>query len=226
MFVKDAGRPGSFMHMNSLAVPGYEARSGQIVGILKQMKEEFEANLAEARKLEAKNVEDYTTLKAAKEQEMAATKKLVQESEADLAAFQEKHAQAMEQLEDTEDQLKLDKEFLFNLKKRCAEGDKEYQERVKSRMEEINAVTDTIAFLNSDEAHQMFEKTVNTAFVQVAVERKAEKHLRQRAAAVLTKVAGLDSAESSQIAMIATAVQIDAFTKVIEMIDNLINELK
>merc|ERR1719324_863781 len=225
-FVNEVGHPNSFLHMNTLAVPGDESGSGQILGILKQMKEEFEANLAEAQKLEAKNVEDYNALKTAKAEEMAATKKLVEESEADLAAFQEKHAQAMEQLEDTRDQLALDKEFLFNLKKRCAEGDKEYEERVKSRMEEINAVTDTIAFLNSDEAFEMFDKTVNTAFVQVAVERKAEKHLRQRAAAVLTKVAGTGSAASAQIAMIATAVKLDAFTKVIEMIDNLIAELK
>merc|ERR1719191_1098580 len=226
MFVKEVGHPDSFLGTNTLAVPGYESGSGQILGILKQMKEEFESNLAEARKLEAKNVEDYAKLKAAKEQETIATKKLVQQSEADLAAFQEKHAQAVEQLGDTKDQLKLDKEFLFNLKKRCAEGDKEYEERVKSRMEEINAVADTIAFLNSDEAFEMFDKTVNTAFVQVAAERQEEQHLRQRASAALSKVAGLGRAESPQIALIATAVQIDAFTKVIEMIDNLIKELK
>merc|ERR1719191_1418589 len=226
MFVKEVGHPDSFLGTNTLAVPGYESGSGQILGILKQMKEEFESNLAEARKLEAKNVEDYAKLKAAKEQETIATKKLVQQSEADLAAFQEKHAQAVELLGDTKDQLKLDKEFLFNLKKRCAEGDKEYEERVKSRMEEINAVADTIAFLNSDEAFEMFDKTVNTAFVQVAAERQEEQRLRRRARAVLSKVAGSGSAESSQIALIAAAVQLDAFTKVIEMIDNLIKELK
>jgi len=233
-FVAHSQHPDSFLGMNSLAVPGYESGSGQIFGILKQMKEEFEANLSEAQKLEAKNVEDYNALKAAKDEEMAATKKLIDESEQDLAAFMEKHAQAMEELEDTEDQLKLDEEFLFNLKKKCAEGDKEYEERVKSRMEEINAVADTIAYLNSDEAHQMFDKTVNTDkneagmmdFVQVSVERQAEKRLRQRAVAVLDKVAGFGGTESSKIALIQAAVQLDAFTKVIEMIDKLIVELK
>merc|ERR1719313_1503098 len=128
-FIRNAQHPDSFLGMSSqsLAVPGYESGSGQIFGILKQMKEEFEANLAEAQKLEAKNVEDYNNLKAAKDEEMAATKKLVDESEADLATFQEKHAQATEQRKDTRDQLKLDKEFLYKLKKRCLEGDKEYE---------------------------------------------------------------------------------------------------
>merc|ERR1719191_1717155 len=225
MFVKEVGHPDSFLGTNTLAVPGYESGSGQILGILKQMKEEFESNLAEARKLEAKNVEDYAKLKAAKEQETIATKKLVQQSEADLAAFQEKHAQAVEQLGDTKDQLKLDKEFLFNLKKRCAEGDKEYEERVKSRMEEINAVADTIAFLNSDEAFEMFDKTVNTAFIQVTAQSHAamrENDMRQRAEAVLARVAH----QSPQIAMIAMKVKLDAFTKVIEAIDKMIVELK
>merc|ERR1719161_2390509 len=97
MFVKEVGHPDSFLGTNTLAVPGYQSGSGQIFGILKQMKEEFEANLAEARKLEAKNVEDYTNLKAAKDQEMTATKKLVEEAEADLTNFQEKHAQATEE---------------------------------------------------------------------------------------------------------------------------------
>merc|ERR1719191_875119 len=64
-FVRQAQHPDSFLSTKSLAVPGYESGSGQIFGILKQMKEEFEANLAEARKLEAKNVEDYEQLKAA-----------------------------------------------------------------------------------------------------------------------------------------------------------------
>lgn len=218
-FVRQAQHPDSFLSTKSLAVPGYESGSGQIFGILKQMKEEFEANLAESRKLEEKNVADYEKMKEAKAEEEAATRKLIQESDAALAEFQEKHAQAMEELEDTEDQLALDQEFLVNLKKKCAEGDKEFAERLKSRMAEIGAVTDTIAFLNSDEAHSMFDKTVNTAFVQVA-QLKKENHVRKRAAAVLGKI------DNPQIALIATAVKFDGIRKVVEMIEAMIVELK
>jgi len=218
-FVRRSQHPDSFLSTNSLAVPGYESGSGQIFGILKQMKEEFEANLAEARKLEDKNVEDYEKMKAAKAEEQAATKKLIQESDASLAEFQEKKAQAEEERSDTKDQLALDKEFLFNLKKKCEESDKEFAERLKSRMEEIGAVTDTIAFLNSDEAHSMFDKTVNTAFVQVAQVKK-ESRLRQRAAAVLAKVG------TPQILLLATAAKLDGMKEVIVKIDAMIAELK
>jgi len=232
-FMRQAQNPKSFLGMGySLTIPGfnsYAPQSGQVYGILKQMKEQFTQSLSETQKAELQAQEQFKALKAAKESEIAAGKKLVEEAEADLAAFQEKHAQAMEELSATEEQVKTDKEFMVNLKKRCAETDAEYQERVKSRMEEISAVQDTIAFLSSDDAFDLFGKTVNTAFIQVTVESHAaqrENSLRQRAAAVLARVAGLGRTESPKIAMIATAVKLDAFTKVIEMIDKMIVELK
>lgn len=228
-FMKSAQNPHSFMSMGySLTIPGmnsYAPQSGQVYGILKQMKEEFEENLSETQKAELKAQEEFKNLKAAKEAEIAAGEKLVEEASADLAAFQEKHAQATEELSATEDQVKTDEEFLVNLKKTCAETDAEYQERVKSRMEEITAVQDTIAFLNSDEAFEMFDKTVNTAFIQVTAQSHAalrENDMRQRAEAVLARVAH----QSPQIAMIAMKVKLDAFTKVIEAIDKMIVELK
>merc|ERR1719387_3253600 len=114
------------------AIPGmqsYAPQSGQIFGILKQMKEDFEKNLAETREEEKKAVEEFELLKAAKEQEIAAGKKLVAESEASLAEFEEKHAQASEDLKDTEDQVKTDTEFLENLKKKCATAETDYAAR-------------------------------------------------------------------------------------------------
>jgi len=232
-FMRQAQNPNSFLGMSySLTIPGmnsYAPQSGQVYGILKQMQEEFSENLSETQKLELQAQEEFKSLKAAKEAEITAGRKLIEETEAELAVFQEKHAQAMEELSATEDQVKTDKEFLVNLKKRCTETDAEYQERVKSRMEEITAVQETIAFLNSDEAFDMFDKTVNTAFIQVTAGSSTkirENSSRQRAAAVLARVTGLGHAESPKIAMIAESIKLDAFTKVIEMIDKMIVELK
>merc|ERR1719172_154334 len=118
-------------------------------------------------------------------------------AENELAEITAKHAEAAQELADTEEQLALDKEFLANLKKKCEASDKEYAERTKSRMEEIAAVEDTIGFLNSDEAFDMFDKTVNS-FTQVkkvvtvsdSYARQKEQKLRDRAGAALAKVAG------------------------------------
>merc|ERR1719298_302287 len=161
-FVAKAADATSF-----LAIPGmqsYAPQSGQIVGILKQLKEDMEDDLSENQKAELKAQEDFTALKAASEEEMATTTKQQANMEAELAEITEKHAQAVQELEDTEEQLALDREFLANLKKKCEATDKEFAERTKSRMEEIAAVQDTIKFLNSDEAFEMFDKTT---FIQV-----------------------------------------------------------
>merc|ERR1719191_2454428 len=146
----------------------YAPQSGQIVGILKQMKEDFEKDLKELQGGEAKAVEEFDSLKSAKEGEMDAGVKQIDQADEDFATFSEKKAQAEEELADTEEQVKTDKIFLANLKKKCDAADKEFAERTKARMEEIKGVTDTIGFLNSDEAHAMFDKTVNS-FVQKSV---------------------------------------------------------
>merc|ERR1719428_1808094 len=152
-----------------LSIPGmqsYAPQSGQILGIIKQLKEGFEEDLKELQDGESKAVDEFTTMKGAKEGEMEAGKKQIEQADADFAEFSEKKAQAEEELADTEEQVATDKTFLANLKKKCDAADKEFAERSKARLEEIKGVTDTIAFLDSDEAHAMFDKTVNTAFVQ------------------------------------------------------------
>merc|ERR1719409_1892899 len=160
-FLQDSAGKSSF-----LAIPGmqsYAPQSGQIFGILKQMKEDFEVNLSDAQAAEKKSVKEYEMLKAAKEDEIASAQKLSVTLDSDIAAFTEKHAQAASELEDTEKQLADDTAFLADLTKKCASADAEFEARTKARNEEIAAVEDTIEYLNSDEAYAVFDKAVNTA---------------------------------------------------------------
>lgn len=50
----------------------YAPQSGEIFGILKQMKETFETNLSDSQKEELSNQKAYEDLKAAKEEEISA----------------------------------------------------------------------------------------------------------------------------------------------------------
>merc|ERR1719440_1100997 len=71
-----------------LSIPGmqsYAPQSGQIFGILGQMKEDFIANLKEARATEAKAKSEYEALKAAKEDEIATGKKIIVATDAAIA---------------------------------------------------------------------------------------------------------------------------------------------
>merc|ERR1719191_2108609 len=107
--------------------------------------------------------------------------------EEQLADIMEKHAAAAKELEDTLAQLALDREFLENLREKCAQTDAEYESRMKGRLEEIAAVEDTIKYLNSDEAFANFDKTVNTAFLQKGAASQAEQARRQRVVEVLQR---------------------------------------
>jgi len=206
-------------------IPGmqsYTPASGQIVGILKQMKEDFEADLSSSQKEEATSQSEFAQLKVAKQEELAAGKAQQDQLEQDDAEFREKNAQAYEEYGDTEEQVATDKEFLRNLKERCASADADYAARTKGRLAELEAVADTIAFLNSDEAAGSFDKTVNSAFLQTSSLTVSAKNLleaRRHAAQVLRR------SGNAQLAMLASSVQIDAFEKVKVAIDNMVKEL-
>merc|ERR1719336_512612 len=74
-----------------------------------------------------------------------------------------------EDVDDTANALAADKKFLAELEKGCATKTKEWEERSKTRAEELVALADTIKVLNDDDALDLFKKTLPSAsasFVQ------------------------------------------------------------
>jgi len=208
-----------------LAIPGYQSyapQSGQIFGVLSQMKEDFEKDLEDAQGKEKKEAADYTDLKASKIEEIAAGRKLKTELDEQIADLMEKHAQAFKELEDTKAQLELDRTFLANLKQKCSMSADEFDQRVKDRLEEIAAVDDTIKILNEDESFENFDKTVNVALLQESLTSGQRERLR-RATSVLERAAVQTGAP--ELSLLASRAQLDAFTKVKEEIDKMVVEL-
>jgi len=208
-----------------LAMPGaqsYAPQSGQIFGILKQMKEDFEADLGQETKSEQKSVEEFKALKASKLSEIDTAKKSIIQFDQDLARLGQTNAESLKELEDVEEQLGMDQEFLKTLQGKCANTDEEFEKRVKSRLEEIAAVEDTIKILNSDESFANFDKTQNS-FLQFSSTQE-EKARRARAVDVLQKAARQNN--QPKLALIAISAQLDVFTKVKVEIDKMVAELQ
>jgi len=197
----------------------YAPASGEIFGILKQMKETFETNLAASQKEEMENQKAYEDLKAAKEEEIAAGTSLADTKTTTLAATDEKKAQDTEDLEDTQEGLAADTKFLANLKERCANMDSEYEERTKTRQLEIQAVSKALAFLSSDEAHDLFTRTFNFAQVQSVAQTKR----RAAISAVLSQAA--QKSQDPRLSTLATQARLDAFTKVKKSIQDMVDKL-
>merc|ERR1719443_1569617 len=196
--------------------------SGEIFGMLKQMKESFETNLANSQKEETVSQKDYEDLKKAKEDEIAAATDLIGTKTQELATADEKNAQSKEQLEDTQEVLAADTTFLSNLKEQCAAMDAEYEERVKLRQMEIQACSKALAFLSSDEAHELFSRTLG--FLQV----KSSTHSKRRARVSKMLMQAANKYEDSNLYALSVKTRIDAFTEVKksiqEMVDKLVKE--
>jgi hypothetical protein len=202
------------------ATQGYAPQSGAIFGILKQMKETFETNLSNSQKEEMEAQQAYQDLKAAKETEIQAGTEQRDTKTQELADTDEKLSNDKQDLEDTRNSLAADQKFLMNLKETCQMSDAEYEERVKSRQEEIKACGEALAVLTSDEAHDTFSKTFN--FVQVSSKSQSQE-ARDSAAKVLFQAA--KSYHSPRLAAIASRVRLDAFEKVKAAIDEMVQAL-
>jgi hypothetical protein len=177
--------------------------------------------LASSQKEENESQKDYEDLKAAKESEITAGKDLIDTKTQELASTDEKNAQAKEDIIDTENSLAADTKFLSSLKEQCATMDSEFEERTKSRQMEIGAVGKALAFLNSDEAHELFSKTFNMAFVQ---SRSTQQSARRTQVAKLL-AASAQKFQDPRLATLAVRVKMDAFAEIKKTIMGMVDAL-
>merc|ERR1719487_2214011 len=95
--------------------------------------------------------------------------------------------------------------------------DQEYAERTKTRTEEIKAVSEALAILSSDDAHDTFTSTFN--FLQTG-----QKSTREAASAKVAATARKFS--NPRMSALATSMKLDQFKKVSEDIDGMVKDLK
>merc|ERR1719420_1895571 len=150
---------------------GYAPQSGEITGILKQMKDTMDADLADATAKEEEAIKAFDAMSAAKAKEMQA---LTDEIEAKTVRHGEAKVELVnlkEDLSDTQEALLEDKKFLAEMDKSCATKEAEWAERQKMRAEEMLAIHETIKILNDDDALELFKKTLPGAssFLQLKV---------------------------------------------------------
>merc|ERR1711920_251189 len=105
-----------------------------------------------------------------------------------------------EDLDDTKKALAADKKFLVDLETDCKTKEAEWDERSKTRSEELLALADTIKILNDDDALELFKKTLPTpSLLQTA---SSEKELKAKA---LAKLHGSKGASDFRLNLISLA---------------------
>merc|ERR1719498_1535784 len=202
----------------------YAPKSGEIVGILKQMQDEMQKDFDDASKEESAAAADFEALVAAKKKEIEACTKAIESKTMRIGELGVKLAEMENDLEDTKEGLAEDKKFLADLDKNCELKKKEWAEYKKMQAMEMVALADTIKVLNDDDALELFKKTLPgsaSSFMQVQVSSGA---VRKHALSVLKSGHKADPRlDLIELAMRGGKM---GFEKIIKMIDNLVRDLK
>merc|ERR1719162_208606 len=202
----------SMLQRDSIPVhKSYAPQSGQVFGILKQMKEAFEIDLPEVQRDEAQKAEAFAMMKGEKESELSEYRSSLEDKTAQLAKTKETLTNAKGDLKDTKASLSADQAFLLELTDRCTKGDYEAERRMKMRSEEIEGVSQAIVILSSDEVKDgqattfSFLQRSSRSSTSLRVKRDAKR--RARAVALLNKVV----AQAPALAFILLSAKSDPF---------------
>jgi hypothetical protein len=210
----------------------YSAQSGEVVGILKDMRDTFQRNLNQARLKEAAAQEAHEKYLEAMGDALEAMEKSFASKQSELAANDAALSSARDKLKAAKDAKEAAEDFLEKLLEMCAEKAKEYDERCMLRSQEQAAVAEAIAILNSDAAFETFGtasatskeakfflqlKAINKHSSEQDVRTQTARNLRQSKAwnksIFLAKVASLLQAENPFAVVIA---EIEKMLKLLE----------
>jgi len=196
----------------------YAPQSGQITGILKQMRDTMQSELDKATEEEEGAIKNFDALVAAKEKQINSLTKEIEDKMARLGDGGVKLSEMKEDLEDTTESLAEDKKFLADLDKSCSTKQAEWDERCKLRTEEMLAIADTIKILNDDDALELFKKTLpgSASLLQVKV---TSKEMKQMALQTLQGVKGNVGIDLIALALKGKKVSME---KVIKMVDDMV----
>merc|ERR1719463_616895 len=121
--------------------------SDQIVGILKAMKDDMEAELKEAIAAEEKAIAGFADLKASKEKEIEMATEAIETKTGRSGEVAVSAVQTKDSLEDTKEELSETEKFIVQLSTECATKEKEWAEKSKIRAEEVKAISEAISIL-------------------------------------------------------------------------------
>lgn len=213
----------------------YEPQSGQIVGILKQMEEEMDKALADARAAEEEGIKSYDALMEAKTKEVDALTAQIEKEQTRIGDLGIEIASMENDVEDTTQSLAEDKKFIEELAENCKTKEKEWAGIQKLRQEELVALTDTIKILNDDDALELFKKTLPSSaasFVQIQVKEsvaQSQALSAVRRALLMAKAGRAKNLPARpELDLIAMAIRGKkvGFEKVIGLIDEMVANLK
>merc|ERR1719473_2597839 len=207
----------------------YQSQSGEIVGILKNMRDTFKSNLADARTKESTSQDDYDKFSKVKTDNFDKMKKVFEKNEEVMGTNDDEVSSKKGSKSEAEANFLDDSQFLAKLTALCEKKTKEYEKRKMIRSNEEAAVAQGVSILNSEEAASAFSDVKATTeggtgpmFMQISKHsassydgvRPTVQHMVQRAAMKL---------KSLKLAKVAVALEKgNPFEKVVKSIEDMV----
>jgi len=212
----------------------YEPASGQIVGILKGMKDDMEAELKEAIAAEEKAIAGFAELKASKEKEIEMATEAIETKTGRSGEVAVSIVQTKDGIEDTTEELADTEKFITQLATECKTKEGEWAEKCKVRAEEVKAISEAISILNDDDALDVFKKARGASFVQEQLgflqKSNSLASKAQKAQAIIAAAAGKTNKAPLKVLLYTLNSQLKMSSKgksrglesVIKMIDDMV----
>jgi chromosome segregation ATPase len=209
----------------------YAPVGGEIVGILKQMKDNFDESLGGIIKEEEEAVAAYKKLKASLTDLIQASGAAIEKKTELKGQVAVKIVEGKNVISTTEKQMGDDMATLAELKEACSGKGNEFATRQKDAAAEVDAINQAIGVLNNDDALELFNKTdtkdlLQTSLLQVKTRKNDPRKL------AMEQLAELGSSNKAVAMLAFTARQalksktgVD-FSKIITMIDDMVVLLK
>jgi len=142
---------------------GQAPGSGEILGMLKSMKDELSRDIAQLEKDEAAAVAGFTDMKASKEKEIEFADESIESKKERVGTLAVEIVKNKDAVEDSLAEAAAAKKFAATLEAQCATKKKEYAEICKMRSDELAGISEAIGILTDDDALDVFKKSLPAA---------------------------------------------------------------
>jgi len=208
----------------------YSAASGEIVGMLKAMKDEMDKDLDGAIGDEETAAKGFEELAAAKNDEISAASEAIESKTVRSGDLAVSVTTTADDIEDTTSEMKETEAFLANLASQCALKKKEWAERQAMRAEEISAISEAIKVLNDDDALDLFKKTLSltqTSSQMGFIQQKSSSSNVLRARDMVKAIMKKGSMHHTELALIELGLRSRSvdFSKIMAQVDGMIKVL-
>jgi len=216
------------------AAATYTSQSGGIVGVLEDLKEKAEAELAEARKTESTAQHNFDLMKQSLEDQIAADTKDMNEEKAAKEAAAEGKATAEGDLATTKKELKSAEDELHTANTDCMTTAADHEATVAARNEELKVIA-TAEKILKESTGDAVSQTYSLLQVTAASQMRTRADLAQSEVLSLVKKLARDQ-HSTALAQLASRIAVvvryggkdgsDPFAKVKGLISDMITKLE